>query len=464
MFRSKISDPQETMWLPTADIVTTPANSFYQKLDQVLASRGFGDHVRGLCEPYYCADASKGGYPGIDPEVYFKMLIVGFFESISSERGIASRCADSLSIRQFLHYDLTESTPHHSSFTRIRKRLPIQVYYDVFGLVLLALKKHKLLKAKHVGIDASTIEANAALRSLQDRLTGETYWSYVKKLAGEAGVNVDDPAAVTRFDKKRKGRKTSNKDWKNPHDPDAKIGPTKRGSMRMIYKPEHITDLDTGAILDVDIRPGDEHDTDELAAKIFSAEVRVNIAIGNEPDTRLFDTATGDKGYYNVEQLSQLQRENVRTVISDPIGNRRIDKLSAADRAVVRSAKRSATSQYGKRLLKRRGMHLERSFEHVLDEGGGRRTTLRGRENILKRYCIQAMSMNISLLMRKLCGIGTPKQANAAGGAAIDGIIVIIFTLRASLATLKQKAQHTIDRCSSHIDAALRADAAESVA
>lgn len=422
MFRRKTGEPQETMWLPTADIVTTPANSFYQKLDHALGAFGFGDQVRALCAPYYCADASRGGHPGIDPEVYFKMLIIGFFENIASERGIAARCADSLSIREFLHYSLTESTPHHSSFTVIRKRLSSQVYRAVFALVLRALKEQKLLKGRHIGIDASTIEANASLRTLEHRLSGEDYWKYVKKLAAEAGVDVDDVAAVRRFDKKRQGRKTSNKDWKNPHDPDAKIGPTKRGSMRMIYKPEHITDLDTGAILDVDIRPGDEHDTEELAAKIFSAEDRVNAAIGNEPDTKLFETATADKGYYNVEQLWQLQNEGMRTVISDPIDNRRIEKLSTVGRAVVRSAKQSATSQYGKRLLKRRGMHLERSFEHVLDEGGGRRTTLRGRENILKRYCIQAMGMNLSLMMRKIAGIGTPKQALAPAFSATNDV------------------------------------------
>jgi transposase len=312
-------------------------------------------------------------------------------------------------------------------------RFDDQLFQDVFGLTLAALKKHKLLKGKNVAIDASTIEANASLKSLQHRLSGESYRQYVKKLAAEAGVDVDDPAAVSRFDKKRPGRKTSNKDWKNPHDPDAKIGPTKRGSMRMIYKPENIVDLDTGAIVDVDIRPGDEADTHELAAKIFSAEDRVNTALGNEPDTKLFDSATGDKGYYSVSELRALRAEGIRINVKDPIDNRRLEKLSVDDRAVVRSAQRTTGSDSGKELMKRRGMHLERSFEHILDEGGGRGTTLRGRTNILKRYRIQAMGMNLSLLMRRLLGVGTPKQALAASISGFDTVLLSVLSLLVTL-------------------------------
>lgn len=433
MFREKTPDTQQSLWLPTAEIVSTPAGGFYQKLDEALSSFGFGDRVRALCEPFYCTDESVGGRPGIDPEVYFKMLLVGFFEDISSERGIATRCGDSLSIRQFLHYSLTETTPHHSSFTRIRQRLDDSVYDDVFGLILAALKEQNLLKGKNIAIDASTIEANASLKSLEHRMTGEAYRQYVKRLAKEAGVDTDDPAAVSRFDKKRPGRKTSNKDWQNPHDPDAKIGPTKRGSMRMIYKPEHIVDLDTGAILDVDIRPGDEADTHELAAKIFSAEERVNGALGNDPDTKLFESATGDKGYYSVAELRELYAEGIRINVKDPIDNRRLDKLSDEDRAVVESARHTTSSESGKDLMKRRGMHLERSFAHILDDGGGRRTTLRGRSNILKRYRIQAMGMNLSLLMRALIGVGTPKQALATAFSAIETMICAVVTLLVAL-------------------------------
>lgn len=419
MYREKQPAQQQTMWLPTSEIVSTAATSFYQKLDDALESFDFAAQVRQLCDPFYCTNPSRGGRPGIDPVVYFKMLVIGFFENITSERGIAARCADSLSIRRFLHYELTEATPEHSSFTVIRKRLSPEVYHAIFGLVLAALKQHKLLRGKRLGIDASTLEANASLRSLEHRLTGEAYGEYVKKLAEAAGVDPEDAAAVRRFDKNREGRTTSNKDWKNPHDPDAKIGKTKRGSTRMIYKPEHIVDLDTGAVVDVDIRPGDEGDTQELAKRVLDAEERMNIALGQDEDTATMTILVADKGYYQVDQLAELQQLGIKTVISDPIENRRLDKLKPAQLQAVRSAKRSATANYGKTLLKRRGMYVERSFEHILDCGGARRTTLRGQENILKRYLIQSMGINLSLLMRKLIGIGTPKQALATAGRAL---------------------------------------------
>jgi transposase len=433
MFRKKTPQTQQSMWLPTAEIVTTPAGGFYQKFNDALNGFGFGDQVRSLCEPFYCADQSVGGRPGIDPEVYFKMLLVGFFENIPSERGIAARCGDSLSIRQFLHYTLTEETPHHSSFTKIRQRFTSQVYREVFGLVLAALKSNGLLKGKRLGIDASILEANASLRTIEHRLTGEDYWQYVRKLASDAGVDPEDAAAVRRFDRNRPDRKTSNKDWQNPHDPDAKIGRTKHGSTRMVYKPEHLVDLDTGAIVDADVRPGDEHDTDEIAERVLDAEERMNHAIGELPDACTIESLTGDKGYYKVTELTRLQRYGIRTIISDPIGTRRIDKLSAQERAAVRSAKRSVTAKYGKELLRRRGQHVERSFEHILDEGGARRTTLRGRENIIKRYLVQAMGYNLSLLMRTLLGVGTPKQALAKAFSAIEVGVLVVASLLLTL-------------------------------
>jgi len=234
VFRQKTPEEAPAFWIATSDLPTTPAHSFYQKLDQVLTACQFGAEVRRLAAPFYDMDASKGGQPGIDPEVYFKMLLVGFFENLPSERAIAARCADSLSIREFLHYGLGERTPHHSSFTVIRQRLAAEVYEAVFGLLLRALKKKKLLKGRHLAIDTSVLEANASLRSLEHRLTGEQYRQYVKRLAAAAGVDTSDPRAVSAFDRKRPGRKTSNAEWQNPHDPEAKIGPDKKGVTRMI--------------------------------------------------------------------------------------------------------------------------------------------------------------------------------------------------------------------------------------
>jgi len=212
-----------------------PAPSpFYTKLEQTLQAMRFAEEVRELCAGAYSANGL--GRPGIAPVAYFKMLMVGFFENLASERGIAERCQDSLAIRSFLGYDLTEHIPDHSSLSVIRNRLGEDTYDRVFMLILRALQEHGLVKGRQAGIDASVIEANAALRSLVNRQTEEAYWDYVRRLAAENGIDPKDPAAVRQFDRKRP-KKMSNQEWVNPHDPDAKIGPTKAGATDMIYKP-----------------------------------------------------------------------------------------------------------------------------------------------------------------------------------------------------------------------------------
>jgi transposase len=424
MFRRKDPELQPSFWIARSELPTTPVNAFYRRLDRALAACDFGDAVRGLCEPFYEQDASRGGRPGIDPEVYFKMQMIGFFEDLPSERAIAARCSDSLSIREFLHYGLHEATPDHSSLTVIRQRLSSEVYEQVFRLVLKALKKHKLLKGRRLGIDASVLEANAALRSLEHRLTGEAYAEYVRKLAEAAGVDGSDAAAVRRFDKKRPDRKTSNDEWQNPHDPDAKIGRTKRGATRMIYKPEHVVDLETGAIVDADVRPGDEHDTADLTDKVLAVEARMNVAVGDSKDTQRVELLAGDMGYFKADEIWLLHEVGIETAIRDPLCNRRLDKLTDGERAAIEAARRTVDSDLGKAVLKLRAEVVERSMAHVLDCGGARRTTLRGRENIRKRYLIQAACANLSLLMRHLTGLGTPKQALAAA----CGVLMHIFS------------------------------------
>jgi len=378
----------------------------------------FGDQVRQLCAPFYEMDAGRGGQPGIDPEVYCKMLMVGFFENLPSERAIAARCADSLSIREFLHYALGESTPHHSSFTVIRKRLPLDVYDQIFDLLLEALHAHKLVRGKCLAIDTSVLEANASLRSLKHRLTGEHYRQYVKRLAKEAGVDTTDPRAVSAFDRKRAGRTTSNKEWQNPHDPDAKVGPDKKGVTRMIYKPEHVVDLETGVIVDVQLTFGDEPDAKGLVDRVRAAEERLNEALGEPPGVARVEVVVGDMGYCDVEALVELQAAGIRTAIPDPVPNRRMDKLPDDQRRALRAAERTRTSPSGQWLMQHRGEFCERSFVQVLDYGGARRTTLRGRENILKRYLVQAACLNLSILLRHRFGLGTLKQTWAASKKA----------------------------------------------
>lgn len=395
----------------------TPANAFYQRLDAALEACAFGETVRGLAAPYYEMDARKGGQPGIDPTVYFKMLMVGFFENLASERAIAARCADSLSIRAFLHYGLTEPTPHHSSLTVIRQRLGSEVYDALFGLVLRALKMAKLVKGKHLAIDTSVLEANASLRSLKHRLTGEQYRAYVTRLAKAAGVDPTDARAVSTFDRKRKGRTTSNAEWHNPHDPDAKVGRDKQGVTRMLYKPEHVVDLDTGAIVDVELHDGDQPDAHRLAERVLEVETRLNIAVGDPADHARVEAVAGDMAYCDPAELSVLQGEGIRTVIADPVRNRRWDRLEEAERRALRTAQRTTRSASGRALMRKRGELGERSFVQVLDHGGARRTTLRGWENVRKRYVIQAACANLALLLRHRHGIGTLKQTWAASEA-----------------------------------------------
>jgi len=384
--------------------------------------------VHCLCAPLY--SSGEKGRPPIDPVVYFKMLMVGFLEDLPSERAMAARCGDSLMIRRFLGYDLHEETPHHSSFTVIRQRLTQEVYQAVFDIILEGLRRHGLLRGKNLGIDSSVMEANASLRALENRNTGEAYWDYVKRLAVAAGVEGEDVAAVRRFDKTRSGRKTSNKEWVNPHDPDAKVAPAKDGATDMLYKPENVVDLDTGAILSAEVRQANEGDTEGLAERVVGAAALVEaireatVAAVQRPVPAAPATLTADKGYYCVAELAAIQESGLKTVISDPLRTRRVDKLPPREQSVVRRARRSAQSRYGKALLRRRGMHLERSFAHILDSGGMRRATLRGQPNLDKRYKIAAATYNLSQLMRHLFGIGTSKQAAAK---ALHGLIELLF-------------------------------------
>src|SRR5437899_9228671 len=340
------------------------------------------------------------------------MIMVGFFEDLPSERAIAARCADSMSIRVFINCYLDEKTPDYSSFTVIRQRLGLDVYERIFTLSLQALGEHGLLRGKNLGIDSSVIEANASLRALVHRKTEEQYWDYVKRLAAESGIDPDDAAAVRKFDRHRPG-KGSNQEWVNLYDPDAKIGRSKDGATDMIYKPEAVVHLDTGAIVQAQVHVGDQADHKEMATRVLEAQQNINQATGEKLDTLTVNTVTSDKGYYAVNELQTLQQEEIRTVIADPIDNRRLDKLETDQKKAVQAARRSVKSKSGKELLRRRGMHIERSFAHILDCGGMRRTTLRGWENLNKRYKLAAAFYNLSQLMRKLFGFGTPKQLAA---------------------------------------------------
>lgn len=428
MIRKKFKQQQTDFWISSEKLQVKPQITFFSKLNSVLDSIDFGKNIRKLCKSYY-SDRTDCR-PPIDPEVYFKMLMIGFFENIKSERGIASRCADSLSIRDFLGYSIYETTPDHSTLSVTRYRLPDTINSQIFSMVLKALKDCGLVKGKNLSLDTSIIEANASLLSLQNRMTEESYAEYIKELAKEAGINPDDKAAVARFDRKREGRKTSNKEWYNPYDPDAKIGQTKDGATDMIYKCEHVVDLDSSAIIDADILLGDTGDTNHLSERIVEAQIRLNDISDNPIENKSAETITADKGYYNIQEITEIQCLGFDTVIPDKEFKRNTSKLSDEQALAVELAHSSVASIEGKALLKRRGSHVERSFAHVLDCGGERRTTLRGIENNRKRYLIAVACYNLSLLMRTIFGVGTLKQFLANSNFTFNLILKSILQLQ----------------------------------
>ena len=421
---------QKEFWVVADRLPKARPGRFYELLNGTLDEMDFAGDVRAMCAPSY-AEVERGGRPGIDPAVYFKMLMVGFFEGLESERAIAARCADSLSLRGFLGYALDEATPEHSSMTVIRQRLGGDCFERVFALVLTALQRHGLLKGRHLGIDSSVIEANASLRSLTERNTEEGYWDYVKRLAKAAGLETEDGAKLRSFDRKRAGKKMSNEQWQNPHDPEAKIGRTKDGATDMVYLPEHTVDLDTGAIVQAQVLPGDHRDSEDLSKRVIDAVVSVQAAQGVADPEAVPQTLTADKGYCSLEEIGRLQALALKTVISDPRRDqRRLDKLSSAQRQTLARARRSASRKHGKKLLRKRGQHIERSFAHVRAAGGLRRATVRGLENLNKRHQLAAACYNLSQLLRRLHGAGTPKPWAA-------GLAELLLTVKALLPTLR---------------------------
>jgi transposase len=418
MFRKHKPAVQQDLWIRPEDLVRPRRNAFYEELDALLREHQFHQKVRDLCEPHY--KQSNVGQPATDPAVITKMFLLGFLEGITSERSIETRSDDSITLRSFLGISLTERVPDHSTLSRFRKRIPLETFQSIFTLFHPVLAAMGLMKGENLGMDTSVIEANASMRKLKHKLTGEKYRTYVKRLAKNEGIDPKDEAAVNRFDRKRK-KKTSNEEWGNSHDPDAKIGPTKHGDIRMIYKPEHMVDMDTGAMIDVQVQSGDMHDADQLTERICEAENRAMDGLG--VDELPIKTMTGDCGYYKADELATMKTAGIRANIPDRTARRNLGKLTEPVRKVVVEVGRRVKSWRGKKLLRKRGMYIERSFAHILDAGGLRRTTLRGRENIEKRYLIAALGFNLSLILKTQYGVGRPKEWIANGPGKLFSLV-----------------------------------------
>ena len=441
MFERKEPEKQREFWIETRRLPKLSAGGFFRKVEEVLAEIGFGEEVHRLCRAAY--SQRSDGRPGIDPVVYFKMLMVGFFENLPSERAIAARCEDSLAVRAFLGYGLDEATPDHSSLSVIRYRLPAEVYQAVFELILKALKECGLLKGRHVGIDSSVIEANASLKSLVVRNTEEAYWDYVKKLAQEAGIDPNDDKAVRRFDRKRPGKKLSNEQFKNRHDADAKIS-RQKGKTDLIYKPEHSVDMDSGVIIQAQLVAADSADSVELPERIQSVQDSLERL---EPGKKI-KTVVADGNYHSLGNVCALQEAGLKVVIPDTnAAKRKEELLTESQRKALHKARQSHQSKSGCRLMRMRGQHIERSFAHILDCGGMRKATLRGKVNLQKRYNFASTCYNLSQLLRKKFGCGTLKMALATGWQAVFfNLLVFAALLRSIFYAIAQRQEPFIPR------------------
>lgn len=409
---------QQEMWIETAALPRSEGHVFYCKLNRLLSAAGFDEFVESLCEEH---DHNTMGRPGIPPGRYFRMLLVGYFEGIGSQRGIAWRCADRLSLREFLDVPLREETPDPSSLTRVRDRLPLEVHAAVFQFVLQLSEEKGLLKGKTMAIDATTLEANAAMQSIVRRATGEDWQEYIKRLMLDAGEieEGDAPSAeeIARFDRKRKDKKVSNTEWRNETDPDRRITKMKDSRTHLAYKAEHVIDWDTELILAAEIDPANQTDVDTIGPRLTAAQDNL---IAADSDANLQE-AVADKGYPKNETLSELEfTEGLRTYIAEPKQTQRRNWKNKPDeyRQAVTNNRRRTKGNRGRALQRKRSERVERSFAHVCGTGGARRAWLRGIDKVRKRYLMSAMSRNLGLVMRSLFGIGTARSLQAEGSLA----------------------------------------------
>jgi len=432
---------QADLMIGWAELPRAPGHVFYDRLQAVLLEAGFDRFTEGECAPYY---ASRRGRPSLPPGRYFRMHLVGYFEGIDSERGLEWRCADSLSLREFLRLGTTEPVPDHSWLSRTRSRLPLEVHEAVFAWVLQRLAEHGLIKGDRIGVDASTMEANAALRAIVRRDSGEGYREMLKRLAEESGIATPTAENLVRFDRKRKGKRLSNAEWTSASDPEARIAKLKDGRTHLAYKPEHAVDLDTGAIVAAEVHAADQGDTATLPGTLEAAEANL-AAVGAAPTPEDPSELVADKGYHSREGLKDLEDGPWKSRIAEKkaAGVSRWRGDEEARRAVYNNRAR-LRSAVAKEAFKLRAELVERSFALTLDRGGMRRAWLRGRENLRKRYLVHVAGYNLGLIMRLLVGAGTPREFLArasahllalatANGAALVVLIIASDTETAML-------------------------------
>jgi transposase len=426
----KQRERQEGLWYG-GELPTAPGHPFYKRLNEVLDSAEFDSFCETNCASFY---HNKLGRPSLPPGQYFRVMMIGFFEGLDSERGIAWRLADSLTLRQFLSIALDEKTPDHVTISRTRRLIEGETHQRIFTWVLERLAQSGLIKGKTIGVDSTTLEANAAMKSIVRRDTGESYMAYLKRLAEAEGVEVKDAAALLRMDRKRK-KKTSNEDWKSPSDEEAEITKLKDGRTALAYKAENAVDMATGAIVAVTTHSGAAADTTTVKATVIEAGMAVAGLIAEKTAEDNFEVhpegvqeVVADKGYHSNEVMVGMAELEVRTYIAEPDRGARNWDGKEAEQSAVYGNRRRVQGERGKRLQRQRGERIERNFAHQFDTGGLDRLYVRGRENVHKKFLIQAAACNLALLLRSRYGSGKPR---AAHDRAAEAVLVILAVIKA---------------------------------
>src|SRR5216683_17197 len=430
----KARERQEDLWYG-GELPSAPGHPFYKRLNEVLDSAKFDPFCEAKCASFY---HNKLGRPSLPPGQYFRVMMIGFFEGLDSERGIAWRLADSLTLRQFLSIGLDEKTPDHVTISRTRRLIDADTHQRIFNWVLERLAQSGLIKGKTIGVDSTTLEANAAMKSIVRRDTGESYMAYLKRLAEAEGIDAQDAASLLRMDRKRK-KKTSNEEWNSPSDEDAEITKLKDGRTALAYKAENAVDMETGAIVAVTTHGGASSDPATVKDTVIEAGLAVAGLIAEKTPEGKYEVHPGgveevvaDKGYHSNDVAVGLAGLGMRSYIAEPERGARHWEGKQAEKEAVYANRRRIQGERGKRLQRQRGERIERNFAHQFDTGGMDRLYVRSTENVHKKLLIQAAACNLALLMRSSYGAGKPRAAHDLAVQAIFAILAIIKVVEAS--------------------------------
>lgn len=428
---------QQPLFVSTVDLPMVKPHPYYDAVNKVLEAHHFDAFVEQLCAPFYDETV---GRPGLAPGVYFRCLFIGYFEGLDSERGIAWRAPDSVSLKLFLGYAIDQATPDHSTISRTRRLIDVETHTQVFQFILKVLANHGLISGKTAGVDSTTLEANAAMRSIIRRDTGEGYQEFLIRLAKESGIETPTREDLVKLDKKRKN-KASNGDWQNPSDPDAKITQMKDGTTHLAHKAEHAVDMGEdahGAILAVNVCDAAVGDTNTLIDTLVQATehlaaIKDDSRVADKISEQWMSELVDDKGYHSKQAMKDCRQMNIRTYTSEPKRQRYEWAGDLEARDAVYANRRRIKGERGKGLLRKRGELVERSFAHCYETGAMRRLYLRRRDNVAKRVLIHDAAFNLGLMMRVSYGLAKPRGLKDAAFRLIWGLCGWLRSLQAAM-------------------------------